>query len=233
MQSWIDFAQGPLLRISVAVCLMGLMYRLALGVWAAATCWYRAADRRLPFAKMLRTTLGWLLPSSLLRVRPVFSLLSFAFHIGIIVVGLFYVGHVALWQPVVPVPWPVVGPGWSDPLTILALVALVGVLVGRVGVRTSRALTRTGDVLVLGLLLFLLLTGYLAAHPEVAPGSPMAWVLAHMLLGDATLVALPTTKLAHCVLWGTTRLTWELGWHFPADTGRHVARVLGKEGKPI
>jgi nitrate reductase gamma subunit len=204
-----------------------------MGLWAAASCWYRAGDRRLPLAQMVRTTVGWLIPSNLLRARPIFSLLSFTFHVGLIAVGLFYAGHVGLWQRVVPVSWPVLGAGWSDPLTIVALVALTGVIVGRVGVRTSRALTRTADILVLGLLLFLLLSGYLAAHPEVAPGSPMPWVLAHMLLGDLTLMALPTTKLAHCVLWGITRFTWEIGWHFPADTGRHVGRVLGKEGKPI
>ena len=30
-----------------------------------------------------------------------------------------------------------------------------------------------------------------------------------------------------------TRLLSEVAWHFPADSGRHVAVALGKENEPI
>jgi hypothetical protein len=58
-------------------------------------------------------------------------------------------------------------------------------------------------------------------------------VLLHVLGGDLVLIMIPTTKIAHCVLYPFTQLLFQLGWHFPADTGRHVAIALRKENEPV
>jgi hypothetical protein len=58
-------------------------------------------------------------------------------------------------------------------------------------------------------------------------------LLLHMLLGNLALVLTPTTKIAHCVLYPFTQLIFQLGWHFPAESGRHVAVALAKEDEPV
>jgi nitrate reductase gamma subunit len=110
---------------------------------------------------------------------------------------------------------------------------LVVLLVGRVVVRSARKLTRTRDVLLLVVLLLTVLFGYLAAHPTQSPFAARSILLFHILGGNLVLVLIPTTKIAHCVLYPFTQLLFQLGWHFPAETGRHVAIALAKEDEPI
>ncbi len=58
-------------------------------------------------------------------------------------------------------------------------------------------------------------------------------VLVHVLVGDLALILTPLTKIVHCILYPLTQLLSEVGWHFPAASGRHVAVALAKEQEPI
>ena len=233
MDQWIEIARGPLFRIALTVLILGLGYRVAVVVIQIATAWWRAADRRLPGADIVAATLGWLLPVRLLRSRPVYSAASFLFHVGVIVVPLFLAGHVALLAGILPRSWPTLSPSVADILTLACLAALVVLLMGRVAVKSARTLTRTQDVLLLVVLLLTVLFGYLAAHPTQSPFAARAMLLFHILSADLVLVLIPTTKIAHCVLYPFTQLLFQLGWHFPSETGRHVAIALAKEDEPI
>ena len=233
MDLWIETARGPLFRIALTVMILGLAYRVVVVVLQIATAWLRAADRRLPGADIVAATVGWLLPVRLLRSRPIYSAASFLFHIGVIVVPLFLAGHAALLAGILPGAWPTLSPLLADGLTLACLTALVILLVGRVGVKSARKLTRSQDVLLLVVLLLTVLFGYLAAHPTQSPLAARAMLLFHILGGNLVLVLIPTTKIAHCVLYPFTQLLFQLGWHFPAETGRHVAIALAKEDEPI
>jgi nitrate reductase gamma subunit len=233
MDNWIALARGPLFRLSLAVCLLGLAYHLGNTLAHIVRAHRRAADKRIPFREVVTATLRWLLPVRLLRANPLGSVASLIFHLGILLVPLFYIGHVRLWQAGFPLSWPVLAPGPSDVLSLLAAAALLLLLVGRLLVAASRQLTAAADALLLGVLLVLVLSGYWAAHPSASPLAPRAMVLAHMLLGDLALVLTPLSKIVHCVLTPLTQLVGELGWHFPAATGRHVAIALGKENEPV
>jgi nitrate reductase gamma subunit len=151
----------------------------------------------------------------------------------VVVVPLFYGGHVHLWQTAVAVPWPVMPVVLADALTLLAIAALVAMLLGRWLVKAGRQLTARDDVAVLVVLLILCASGYLAAHPTQAPFSPRGLLLVHMLAGNLTLVMIPTTKIVHCILMPLTQWISELGWHFPASSGRDVAVALHKENEPV
>ena len=58
-------------------------------------------------------------------------------------------------------------------------------------------------------------------------------LLIHMLAGNLALILTPLTKIVHCVLYPLTQLLSEIGWHFPAESGRHVAIALAKENEPV
>ncbi len=233
MDAWIALARGPLFRISLAVCVLGLLYRVGVACYSLLRAWQRAGDRLLPLSAIRRATLEWLVPRRLLKARPLYSIASFAFHVGIIVVPLFLAGHVLLWQRDLPVAWLVLPAFWADLLTLLATAALFGVLVARAVTKESRFLTQTQDVVVLLLLAGVLVAGFLASHPGLAPFDARALLLAHVLLGDLVLILTPLTKIVHCVLFPFMQLAGEIGWHFPAESGRHVALALGKEGERI
>jgi len=229
----IEFARGPLFRVAITICVLGLGYRIVVMAGQIAAAWHRAGDRRLPLADIAATTLGWLVPRRLWRKRPLYSSASVLFHVGLVVVPLFLAGHVALLAGVLPRWWPVLPGPVADTVTLIALVALLGLILGRVGSASSRAISRVGDVLILVLLFGLLLFGWWSVNPAFSPFASRTMLLLHVLLGDLVLVLVPITKIAHCALYPFTRLVFQLGWHFPAETGRHVAQALHKEGEPV
>ncbi len=233
MDGWIALAKGPFFRVALTICLLGLAYRLGTTIWQIRTAYHRAGDKRLNSHAILKATLQWLVPARLFRMRPVYGLASLAFHIGLILVPLFYVGHVTLWQRTLPLAWPTFGTLLSDILSLVTIVALSSILLLRMFVTASRDLTNREDVVILFVLLALTLSGYWAAHPASSPISPRSMLLAHILLGDLALILTPTTKIVHCVLSPLTQLLSEVGWHFPADSGRHVAMALSKENEPL
>jgi nitrate reductase gamma subunit len=233
MDGLIEFARGPLFRLSLTICILGLGYRIAVIVAQIAAAWRRAGDRRLPLGAVASATASWLLPVRLWRSRPLYSTASVLFHLGVVVVPLFLVGHVALLGGLLPGWWPVLPNEAADAITIAAMVALVALLVGRAGSSASRALTRGSDAFVLVVLLGLLLFGWWAANPAMSPFAARTMLAFHILLGNLVLIMVPTTKIAHCALMPFARLVFQLGWHFPAETGRHVAQALNKEGEPV
>jgi nitrate reductase gamma subunit len=233
MDTWIALARGPLFRISLVVCLLGLAYRVGNTLWQIHRSHRRSGDKRLDKKTVLKATVNGLMPFRLFRVRPLYTLSSVGFHLGILLVPLFYVGHVTLWQTSLPLVWPSLGPAVSDALTLVAIVGLVFVLLGRLLIRASRDLTSREDVAILIFLLFLTASGYWAAHATSSPIDPRAMLLAHLLLGNLALILTPLTKIVHCVLGPLTQLLSEVAWHFPAESGRHVAVVLCKENEPI
>ena len=233
MDTWIEIARGPIFRIALTIMLLGLGYRLAVAVAHITTAWYRAGDRRLPIADISRATLRWIVPVRLLRTRPAYSAASFLFHLGVVLVPLFLAGHVALITGGGPGFWPVLPPVAADVLTVVALAALLVLLTGRVTSKSARVLSRTQDILLLAILFATLLFGFLASHPTISPVASRSMLLIHILLGDLVLVLVPTTKISHCALYPLTQLLFQLGWHFPAESGRHVAHALAKEDEPV
>jgi hypothetical protein len=233
MDTWIEIARGPLFRLSLAVLLLGVLYRVGVVVAQIVAAWRRAGDRRVPGRAVAAATLGWVLPRRLLRARPLYSAASFLFHVGFLLVPPFLLGHVALLAGILPAAWPTLPPVAADTLTLVALAALALLVVGRLAGRTSRMLSKPQDLLVLLLLFFLLLSGFLAAHPALSPFGARPVLLIHLLLGNLVLILTPLTKIVHCVLFPFTQFVFELGWHFPAESGRHVAMTLGKESEPV
>ncbi len=233
MDAWIELARGPLFRIALAVVVLGLGYRLVATVAHLIVAWRRAGDRRLPLGAVARATAGWLFPVRLLRLRPLYGIASLLFHVGIIALPIFLAGHVALVQQSLAIAWPSLPPGVADVLTLVTLAALAAVAVGRFATATSRALTRAADVGILGLLFVVVGFGFLAAHPLLSPFPARTLLLLHILAGDLALVLTPLSKISHCIVYPFTRLVFELAWHFPAESGRHVAVALGKEGEPV
>jgi nitrate reductase gamma subunit len=233
MDAAIALAKGPLFRIALAVCVLGLTYHFLVTLIQIVQMKQKAADKRVPVRRLVMATFSWLLPAHLLKIRPLFGLASGLFHLGILAVPLFYVGHVTLWQSSLPLRWPTLSSGISDALAILAIVGLVGLLASRLLYAANRDLTMPQDVILLVVLLALVASGYWAAHPPSSPLHPRTMLLVHMLLGNLALLLTPLTKIAHCILYPLAQFVSDLGWRFPAASGRHVGMVLQKDEESI
>ena len=48
MDSLIALARGPLFRISLTICLLGLAYRFGTAIWQVFNSYRRAGDKNLP-----------------------------------------------------------------------------------------------------------------------------------------------------------------------------------------
>jgi hypothetical protein len=210
MDAWIALARGPMFRVALAACLLGLAYHLGNTLWMIRQSHRRSTDKDLSLGAVLAATLAGLLPFR--QRRAVQTIAGVAFHAGILLVPALYVGHVTLWQPAFPFPWPTLGPAISDVLTLAALAGLAALLL---------------------LLLAVTASGYWAAHPESSPAAPRTMLLVHLLTANLALFLTPLTKIVHCVLAPLNPLVSEVAWHFPAESGAHVALALGKENEPV
>lgn len=233
MDAWIEFARGPLFRASLAVLVLGLAYRVVLAVLNVAGAYRRAGDQQLPWRAIATGTLEWVFPVKLMRSKPLLSLASFLFHLGLVLVPLVLLGHVSLLEGFLPAWWPVLQPTAADVLTVVAIAACLVVFAIRLTPGPTRALTGGGDLALLVVLLFMLVTGLLAANPTWSPIDARLLLLAHILLGNLTLVMIPTTKIVHCVLFPFTRLSNELGWRNVPGVGDRIVVALAKENEGV
>jgi nitrate reductase gamma subunit len=233
MDFWIGFARGPLFRACLTVALLGLAYRAITVTIQVVSAWRRAGDRRLPIRDILSASLGWLFPVRLFSCRPVYGSFSVLFHIGMLTLPLFLLGHVTLLGSLVPSWWPTFSPTMADTITVVSVVALAVLLGGRIIAAPARKLSRPGDFFIPGLLLLVFALGFLASHPALTPFSARTMVLLHVMSANLVLLITPFSKIAHCVLYPFLQLVFQLGWHFPAESGRHVAQALAKENEPV
>jgi nitrate reductase gamma subunit len=194
----------------------------------------QAGDRRLPYGQILRETSSWLLPIRRLhRTRGLYSYASFLFHIGILVVGLFLGNHISILQASTGLSWGAIAKPVLDVLALLAIFGGGYLLLHRIYVYSSRKLSRWPDYLLLVVILNIFVSGYLAGQPwNPVPYNGM--MLFHVINGLGLLLAIPFSKISHCVLFPLIRLGSEIGWHFPPQAGQQVINSLhGTEGRKI
>lgn len=232
MDQWIDVARGPMFRVAITIFVLGAVYRVSVMVVQAVRAWRRAGDRRLPWAEVATVTASWLLPVRMIQRRPAAGLASLALHLGVVIAPLFLAGHVALLLGPGSA-WPTLPAVAADVATVLGVAGAFALIALRLASRTGRALTRTAHVVQLLVLAATLAAGFVAAHPLMSPVGARAALLVHILLGNLVLIMIPTTRIAHCLLAPFTRFVFEIGWHFPAESGRHVAQVLAREESVI
>ena len=99
VETWIEFGRGPLFRIAFSLMLLGLLRSVVLTVIGIAEAYRRSPDKIVSWREVRRQTIAWLFPvTRLWRQRPVYSTVSFLFHVGLLLVPPFLFAHVLLWK---------------------------------------------------------------------------------------------------------------------------------------
>jgi len=234
MEALLDFARGPLFRLSLAVMLLGLARIFILELFALWEAYRRAGDKTIPWGFVGRRTVRWMFPVKHVFVnRPVYSVLSILFHVGLILVPLFLYAHVELWRSGLGFGWWTLSKGVADALTIITIVTAAGLVIGRLSSAASRFISRKQDYLWPLLLLVPFISGYLCAQAGVSAGTYKLMMLIHVFSGELIFVLLPFTKIAHCVLQPLSQVIAAVAWRFPADTDDDICTTLNKKGAPV
>jgi len=233
MEAWLEWARGPLFRAAFVFMILGLIRHVVLTLWEVSAMMRRAGDKAFPFSRIAKATVAWLFPLGQLKNRWYYGVMTIVFHVAIILVPIFLLGHIALWQRGLGISWPGLPNRWADLLTIVAVVTAVGCVLQRTVARDTRALARFQDYALPLIIAVPFVTGFLVMHPAMNPFGYEATMLAHVLSANLVLVLIPITKLNHCVLLPTTQLVSELSWHFPPDAGEKVGVALQKENETI
>ncbi len=234
MDTLIQFGRGPLFRFAVALAVLGLLRHAVLSLWGMRQVLRRAGDKRLALGPVITRTFVHLNPVRFFSGnRGLYSIVSTIFHVGVILVPVFLLGHIRLWRRGMGIGWPALPMSVADVLTIVTLVTGVLLVIGRAWFVASRELSRPQDWLLPPLIALEFLSGYLLAHPGSNPIGLQSLTLIHVGVGDLLLLVTPFTKIAHCAMLPFSQLVAEMAWRFVPGAGHDVVKTLGKEGQPI
>jgi len=197
-----EFARGPLVWIAFAVFVFGSAYRIAWTIRAA-----KKDKVVLPYMKWrcgLRSILHWSVPygSVNMRMRPAFTLMSFAFHICLLLTPILTLGHVALWKESWGVSWWTLPDSLSKVMTVIVLLGAATFMLRRIANPAVRFVTSAGDYVLVLLVAAPFATG-LMAHYQVFDYKVL--VVVHMWTGAIWLAMIPFTRIAHMLYFPLTR----------------------------
>jgi nitrate reductase gamma subunit len=234
MEIILEFARGPLFRLCFSIMILGLIRVLFLEFLSIYNAYKKAGDKKMPWRLIIRRSLEWLFPvKKVYRNRPVYSIISILFHIGLLLVPIFLLAHVQLWENVIGFAWPTLSYEWAYVLSLSTIIFATALLVGRIINKSSSFLSRKQDYLWPLLLLVPFSSGFLCAHLNLSPGFYLASMLVHVLAGNLIFILMPFTKIAHCVLMPLSQIVCSLAWKFPPGTDEKISITLNKKGAPV
>ena len=234
METLLEFARGPLFRVTFAFMILGLLRHLVITIITVWRALDAAGDKKVPWKKIALATLTWLFPfNKKIKNRMSYSLLSIAFHIGLLITPLFLLGHILLWDRGAGVSWPGIPNMLAHILTVATVIAAIGLVSSRLLKKDSRELSRVQDILLPLLLIIPFISGFMMMHPTLHPFGFTTLMLVHTLSAELIFILIPTTKLSHCILLPTTQLVSDVGWRFPPNAGDKVVKALAREHNPI
>ncbi|MFH2048222.1 MAG: hypothetical protein ABIJ12_02160 [bacterium] len=234
MEALLEFARGPLFRLSLAIMILGLIRILALDLYGAWEAYRKAGDKTLPWKLITVRTLHWFFPvKRVLHSRPVYSIISILFHVGLLLVPLFLFAHIQLWKSAIGFGWWALPKGIADILTIITITCGILLFIGRVSSTASNFISRKQDYWWPLLLLLPFITGFLCMNSSLAASTYQLLILIHILAAELIFILLPFTKIAHCILMPLSQFIANLAWKFPANTDDDICTTLNKKGAPV
>lgn len=203
-----SFVEGPLLWIAILTFIIGSLLQAALFLSVS-----RKTDKIIyqHFSwKYVFATFGrWLLPLNKdVAKNPVFTPLAYIFHICLIIVPIWFSGHITLWEEsrfewsCSPIP-----DGLADWMTLIFLAIALFFLLRRIISADIRLISTFSDYFILVVIALPFMTGYFLTHGTLDSigflGDNMTII--HMLSGELMLILIPFTKLSHFILFFFSR----------------------------
>jgi len=201
-------AEGPLLWVSFLVFILGSIFRIVL-FFAVSLKRDRVIYQHFSWKYLFLTFCRWILPINRdILKNPVFAPLAYIFHFCLIVVPIWFAGHITLWEESrFEWSWTPIPDTMADWMTLIFLIIALFLLLRRILSPGIRFLSTFSDYLLLVITALPFLSGYFVTHGTLDSvaflGDNMQ--LIHMLSAEAMLILIPFTKLSHFVLFFFSR----------------------------
>ncbi|MDY7032319.1 MAG: nitrate reductase [Thermodesulfobacteriota bacterium] len=197
-----EFVSGPLVWIAFIVFFGGSAYQLV-------TMHKMAKKEKVIYPYMslkygLRSIVHWIVPfaSTNMRKRPIMTVVTFAFHLCLILTPLFLLSHNILWYQSWKISWWTLPENVADIMTVIVIVASVFFLMRRLILSEVRFVSFASDYLLLAVAVAPFLTGFIAYHQWLHYKTMLTL---HILSGEVMLMAIPFTRLSHMLFFVFTR----------------------------
>jgi nitrate reductase gamma subunit len=198
-----NLVKGPLVWIAFIVFIGGSIYRLYSFINLA-----KKDKTIMPFISLkytLRSLFHWLIPFNSVnwRRRPVITITTFLFHIGLVFTPIFLLSHNILWRESWGITWWTIPEDLADIITLVVIFCCVFFFLRRIFAPEVKFVTFSSDYLVLFISFAPFMTGFLAYHQLLLSHKTM--VILHILFGEIMLIAIPFTRLTHMFYFFLTR----------------------------
>jgi len=203
MHTLYEWLTGPLAWLAFLIFIGGCLYRLV------AMLVLVKKKERFIFSYMswkysLRSIFHWVIPFATTNWKrhPVLTIMTFAFHICLIVTPIFLLAHIILWDEAWNISWWALPDGLADIMTLVVIGACIFFLVRRISLPEVQYVTSASDYLILLIVAAPFVTGFIAYHQWL--NYPFFLNL-HIFSGEILLVAIPFTRLSHMIFSVFTR----------------------------
>lgn len=203
MHALYEFVAGPLAWAAFVLFFGGMIYRLIRLLVMVRT------SEPFIFSYMswkysFRSLIHWLTPFGTVRWRtmPVLTIVTFAFHISLLVTPVFLLSHIVLVDEAWGLTWWALPDTVADWMCVVVIGGCIFFAVRRCTQPEVRFVTDGSDYFILALTAAPFITGFVAYH-QWTDG---AWMtILHMVSGELLLAVLPFTRLSHMLLGWLTR----------------------------
>ena len=209
-----ELVRGPFAWIAFVVFALGSLYRvifLLLTGKKEITPNYSEGARNAT-----RSILHGLLPfgSTTMRKQPLLTLITFSFHLCVVLLPIFLLAHIVLWYESWEILWWSLPDTLADAMTLWVILACLYFMGRRLVVPEVKKVSRPNDFVLLIIILLTFLSGFLAYH-QWGPYRPI--LILHVVSSELLLVILPFSKLGHMLFLYFTR----------AYMGKEYGKTLG------
>ena len=137
-----------------------------------------------------------------MRRNPEVTLVTFAFHVCLIVTPIFLLPHNILISRALGISWWTLPKGVADIMTLIVIITAFIFLLRRLTSPVVKYVTTPSDYVLLAIAVAPFITGFLAYH-HLLPYKTISTL--HILSGVVMLVAVPFTRLSHMLYFVFTR----------------------------
>lgn len=203
MHQLYELATGPLVWVAVIIFLGGSIYRIGSMALLAKKKDPMVYAYMSPFFA-LRSIVHWIIPfmSVNSRQQPVMTIVTFLFHICLIITPLFVSAHVILFKEAWNVSWWYLPDHTADIMAFIVVGGCIYFAGRRLLLPEVKYLTSASDFALLALVATPFVTGIWAYH-QLAGAEVM--LLVHILSGELLLALIPFTRLSHALFFPLTR----------------------------
>ncbi|MEN8805828.1 MAG: TmcC family electron transfer complex membrane anchor subunit [Desulfobacterales bacterium] len=203
MREIYNFVSGPLAWLAFILFFGGCLYRLVR--------LFMLVKEKEPFIftymswkYSLRSIFHWIIPFGTVNWRrhPVLTVVTFVFHIGLVIAPVFLLSHVILLDEALNLSWWALPDALADVLTVVVIIGCLFFLVRRLTQPEVKFVTSASDFVILAIVAAPFITGFIAYHQWI--DYPVMMVL-HVVAGEVLLVAIPFTRLSHMLFSPFTR----------------------------